>query len=57
MSRCFPNVRLGEWVIESVNYYTLAPEGKPQKISEKRPFTFTSQKDGFVFAIQPGSGN
>jgi hypothetical protein len=53
MPGCFPTVRLGEWVVESEYYVCLTPEGKPQKFNEKKPVTFTSQKDGFVFAIEP----
>jgi hypothetical protein len=53
MPGCFPNVRLGEWILESVNYICLTPEGKPQELIQKFPFTFRSQKDGFVFADDP----
>jgi len=31
MPGCFPTVRLGEWMYDSVNYLCLTPEGKPQE--------------------------
>lgn len=30
MSGCFPTVRLGEWIYDSINYICLTPEGEPQ---------------------------
>lgn len=49
----YPQVRLGEWEYDSVNYICLTPDGTPQKYIVKRTFRITSQKDGFVFAIDP----
>jgi hypothetical protein len=53
MSSKYPKVRLGEWVYDSINYICLTPEGKPEKYIVKRPFTITSQKDAFIFAVSP----
>jgi hypothetical protein len=53
MPGCFPTVRLGEWIYDSVNYICYTPEGKPQEYIVKKPFKVTSQKDGFVFCIAP----
>ena len=53
MPGCFPTVRLGEWMYESINYICLTPEGTPQEYIEKNSFIINSQKDGFVFANDP----
>ena len=57
MSSKYPEVRLGDWMYDSVNYICLTPQGHPQEYIVKRPFRITSQKDAFVFAIDPVPGS
>ena len=53
MSTKFPEVRLGRWMYDSINYISKTYEGIPEKYILKTPFNIISQKEGFVFAIDP----
>jgi len=47
----FPKVRLGQWIWESRNYICYGVDQEPQEYIKKKSFRVSSQKDGFVFAV------